>query len=147
MMAPKGYDLFSTLSPEQSNIFNLLSNLYQKRLGGEGAETFAAPVKRQFEEQIVPGLAERFSGLGSGAQSSSAFSQALGTAGADLSERLAAMAGQREDSALGGLQNLLGMNTQGLIPKQRGFGESLLSGLGSSAPQLIKLLSSLLLGM
>ena len=95
---------------------------------------------RQFNEQIVPGIAERFSGLGSGAQSSSAFQQALGGAGADLSERLGALRGglqgQAANQALGyaqqpvsNLQNFLGMQTQAFAPKQPSFGQQLGTGL------------------
>lgn len=59
---------------------------------------FEAPAMRQFNEQIVPGIAERFSGMG--AQNSSAFQQTMGQAGSGLSERLAAMrAGLGMDAA------------------------------------------------
>jgi hypothetical protein len=52
-------------------------------------QQFEAPYMRQFNEQIVPGLAERFTGK----QSGSAFQQALGSAGSGLMERLAALRG------------------------------------------------------
>lgn len=52
-------------------------------------QAFMAPAMRQFQQQIVPGLAERFSGLD--ARSSSAFNQAMGQAGAGLAENLAAL--------------------------------------------------------
>lgn len=156
---PKGYDILSTLNPQQSQILQQLlgslsgetgniqrNPLYQSGqsylqgiLGGD-TEKFEKPLMRQFNEQIVPGIAERFSSLGSGAQSSSAFQQALGGAGADLSERLGALRGglqgQAANQALGyaqqpvsNLQSLLGMSTQAFAPKQRSFGQEALIGL------------------
>lgn len=74
-----------------------LSQLLQQSLGGlqnlpqadfnkiRQAET------SNFYQNIVPGIAERFTGAGAGGQRSSAFAQSLGSAGAGLSERLAAM--------------------------------------------------------
>lgn len=52
-------------------------------------EQVEAPAMRQFQEEIVPGVAERFSGMG--AQSSSAFNQTMGQQAGSLAERLAAM--------------------------------------------------------
>lgn len=83
-------------------LFGAATNLLQQILSGqdEGAAALQAPAMRQFQEQIIPGIAERFSGLGAGAQSSSAFQQALGGAGAGLAENLAAMGAQRQLGAL-----------------------------------------------
>lgn len=58
----------------------------------EMMKQFEAPAMRQFNEEIVPGIAERFSGAG--ARSSSAFNQAMGQAGSGLAERIAAMRAQ-----------------------------------------------------
>lgn len=155
---PKGYNVFSTLNPQQASLLQQLlgsssgqsgniqqnplyqsgGNYLQKILSGD-TSAFEAPLMRQFNEQIVPGLAERFSGLGSGAQSSSAFQQALGSAGADLSERLGALRGNLQMQAapqalsyaqqpVSNIQNLLGLQTQAFSPKQMGFGKQL--GLG-----------------
>jgi len=52
-------------------------------------EDFEAPYRQQFEQETIPGIAERFAGMGSGNQSSSAFRNALGGAGANLSANLA----------------------------------------------------------
>ncbi len=115
------------------NIMGLLS-------GDPGAlEAFQAPAIRQFEEQTVPGLAERFSGLGSGAQQSSAFGQALSSAGAGLSENLSAQRAGLQQNALSQLQSLLGLGlgTQAFQPTQiagtEGFAQGALKGLGSLA--------------
>jgi hypothetical protein len=55
----------------------------------EMMKQFEEPAMRQFQEEIVPQVAERFSGLG--AQSSSAFNQAMGQQAGSLAERLASM--------------------------------------------------------
>jgi len=169
---PKGYSSFSTLNPQQSGLLHQLlgsmngqsgniqqnplfqsgENYLQKILGGDTSQ-FEAPLMRQFNEQIIPGIAERFSGLGSGAQSSSAFQQALGGAGADLTERLGALRGGLQmgavPQALGysqqpftNLQQLLGIKTQGFVPKQKsGLQEGILGG----SQMLMQLLPLLLM--
>lgn len=113
----------------------------QKMISGdpESMKAFEDPIKRQFNEQIVPGLAERFSGAGAGAQRSSAFQQALGGAGADLSERLASLKGQMKIQGLQGLIPFLQQAFQpsfGLMQKQGGgFLSNLLGGFaGGIAP-------------
>ena len=62
---------------------------------------------RQFNEEIIPGLGERFAGVGanSGALSSSGFGQALGGAGAQLQSNIGLMKQQGVQNAL---QKLLG---------------------------------------
>jgi len=103
--------------------------------------------ERHFQEQIVPGIAERFTGRG--AQRSSAFTQALGSAGAGLSERLAGL--EQEFNMNQGAQqqnllmNLLGIGLQPqfqqeFIAGQPGFGAQF---LGSLAPGLGQGISSL----
>lgn len=90
----------------------------------EMMKQFEAPYLRQFEEEIVPGLAERFSGMG--ARSSSAFQQALGSQGAGLMERLAALR-----SGLGMQAAQLGQGYS-QIPFQQQYQRSAL-GLGTPA--------------
>ncbi len=156
---PKGYNVLSTLSPQQQTLLNqIFSSLqgrsgsvadqptfksgesYIQRLLGGDTEAFEAPLMRQFREQTIPGIAERFSAAGSGAQSSSAFQQALGAAGADLGERLGALRGglqlQALPQALGyaqapasQIQDILGLQTQALVPKRRSAWQEALLGL------------------
>jgi hypothetical protein len=122
-----GMEQVSTLTPQQQALQNQL-------LGGLGGATgqgmewlqmllsqdpqamaqFEAPLKRQFEQETVPGIAERFAGMGShGAASSSAFNQTMGQAGRELSENLGALRGQLGMQALSQLQGFLG---QGMAP-------------------------------
>lgn len=80
-------------------------------LGGDetSAGAFEAPLMRQFQEQTVPELAERFASLD--AQGSSAFGQSLGQAGAGLAENLAAL---REGLKMQAIQQLQGLGGMGL---------------------------------
>lgn len=73
---------------------------------------FESPYKRQFEEQTIPGIAERFAGLN--AQGSSAFGQSLSQAGAGLSENLAALRANLKGQAMAQLQQFAGI---GLTPQ------------------------------
>ena len=96
--------------------------------------------ENRFRTQTIPGLAERFTNMGQGAQSSSGFQDALGRAGAGLHTDLAGMRSQF------GLQQLgLGLRPQFenvLRPRQPGGMEQ---GFGamSSITSLLPLLSLL----
>lgn len=83
-------------------------------------EQFANPYMTQFNEQVLPGIAERFAGAG--ALSSSGFGQALGGAASGLQSQLAQLySGRQQQSAqsiLGLLQNLLGQQTFGYQQRQ-----------------------------
>ena len=132
------FDRESTLSPEQEKIFTLVQQLLQGQLGGEGQQAFEAPFLRQFQEQTIPGIAERFSGLG--AQSSSAFQQSLGAAGAGLQENLAAMGATRQQNTITQLMQMLGIETKARSPKEKSFLEQFALG---AAPSLMDALGSL----
>ena len=69
---------------------------------GEAYQRFADPYMKEFEQQTVPGLAERFAGMGGGmggGLSSSGFGQALGAAGGNLQSQLAQLKAQLAGSA------------------------------------------------
>lgn len=148
--APSGYKAFSTMAPWQQGLaqgqaqgFGQLQpqimTYLQQLLSGdpEATAAFEAPYMRQFNEQIVPGLANQFAGMG--ALSSSGFQQSLGQAGAGLSENLAALREGLRSQAAGqgmqGIHDLLGMNTQGLVPKGQSFLKQLLLGLSGGVGQ------------
>lgn len=59
----------------------------------QAVQQFTQPYMDQFQNQIIPQLAERFAGKGAlgGGLSSSGFAQALGTAGSQLQNQLAAL--------------------------------------------------------
>lgn len=82
----------------------------------QAMQAFEAPYKRQFSEEILPQIAQRFSGLG--ALNSSGFQQALARAGEGLSERLAALHGGLGMQAAGmmpGMSQMNQQNAQGLL--------------------------------
>jgi len=89
---------------------------------GQTAQSMFAPEMRNYNEQIIPDLAEQFAGMGSGGLSSSGFRNAAVNAGTDLSERLGAIrAGLRQQGAAGlsGLgQQSLGNYTQDVVTQQ-----------------------------
>lgn len=113
------------ISPEQQQLLNqLLGGLGQNlgygqeylgqmlQGGPEATQAFSAPYMRQFREQILPEIGERYAGVGG--LSSSGFQQELGQAGAGLSERLASLREDLRGQAMDRLQNLLqtGLGTQ-----------------------------------
>lgn len=122
--SPGGFDTLSTLTPEQEGVltqlinsikgkgaggaFGAASDYYQDILGNnpEQFEAFARPEMRRFQQDIIPGIAEQFAGMGSGGLSSSGFRNSAVQAGTDLSERLGQIRAQLRQQAAQGLQNL-----------------------------------------
>ncbi len=125
-----------------------LQNLYQ---GNKyGFEPIEQRVLGQFHREIIPSIANRFAGLG--AANTSGFQQALGAAGSDLAERLAALKAEygikergqtfeelsqenRQQLAREELMNRLGLQTneQLLARQQQQAGQAL--NLGQLANQ------------
>jgi hypothetical protein len=101
------------------NVFGLL----QQYLNPESDvyKNFEAPYRQEFEQQTIPGLAERFASYGGGmggGLSSSGFGQALGAAGANLQTNLAQMkSGMQRNS----IQDILGLLGQGLGAQPFGY--------------------------
>lgn len=105
----------------------------------EALKAFEAPMMQQFEQDIIPGIAERFAGMGTaGAQDSSAFQQSLGRAGKELSTNLAAMKQGLMGQAMQQLQGLTGQGMQTGIenmydPGSYGLVGGFLQGAGEGA--------------
>lgn len=106
---------------QDSALYGAGSSYLQNLLGNNNPNAMAefnAPYMQQFQQQIIPGLSERFAGMGTGAGalSSSAFNQTLAQAGSGLQATLAQLRqqllGQASQQALGYAQqpysNLLG---------------------------------------
>lgn len=132
-----------TMTKEQQSILNNLMRMlspqgqlgqgYQQGLGlqqqymdpnSEAVNQFTQPYMNEFNQQTVPGLAERFSGMGAmgGGLSSSGFGQALSSAGGNLQSQLAQLkAGLGQQAA----QSLMGqygqMSGQGLSAQPFGY--------------------------
>lgn len=143
----------STMTPEQTQFLQMMmgglqspmqagmGNLQQLLSGSpEAFAQYEAPYKREFNERTIPGLAERFSSLGAGAQGSSAFGQQMGQAGAGLSETLAALRGQLQQNALSQLQGFAGMgmgakqfeNMYTPAHRDQGFLQAMAPGIGAA---------------
>lgn len=144
----------SLLEPGQQPLKNQLVNAGMQGQGGafgqaadyygdllsndsEDFNSFAAPEMRRFNEQIVPGLAEQFAGMGSGALSSSGFRNAAVSAGTDLSERLGAIRANLRSQGAQGLQNIgqqgLGQFSENIMrPATQGFGQQIAAPLAKA---------------
>ncbi len=136
---PAQWQQQSLLGPEQQGLYQQLlgagrgsgaggafgtaADYYRNNLNSSMDQLYpfqdlAAPELRRFNEETIPGIAEQFAGMGSGALSSGGFQNAAAGAGADLGERLGAMRAQlrqqmhqlQQNSA----QGLLGIGQAGL---------------------------------
>ena len=115
----------------------------QKILSGDpqAMRQFEAPMTRQFEQQTVPGIAERFAGMGShGSQNSSGQNLAMAQAGRELSENLGSMRGQLQMGAMNQLQGFMGQARQPTFfrhfrPETGGFMGGMAPGVGQGMSQ------------
>ena len=103
---PKALDILN------SPMFQQARNYYQGILGGDTA-AFEKPLMTQFQQEIAPGIAERFAGAG--AMNSSGFQQAMGGAGANLMERLGMLRANLQSGAAGNLANMSQMQTGNMM--------------------------------
>lgn len=149
----------SLLGPEQQGLYGQMqqslqgagaggafgdsSDYYRDLLSDDSqtANAMFAPEMRRFNEQIVPGLAEQFAGMGSGGLSSSSFRNASINAGTDLSERLGAIrAGLRQQGAQGlqqaGQFGLGQFNENIHRPATEGFAQKFATGLGQGVGKM-----------
>lgn len=120
----------------------------------EAVQQFTQPYMDQFNNQIVPGLAERFAGRGAlgGALSSSGFGQSLSAAGGQLQNQLAALKAGLGQQAAQSLMNQygsfagMGLNAQPFAYLQKapsafsgfmqGYGQEGMPGLGQAGQGL-----------
>lgn len=121
-----------TMSPEQKKMFQQFFQMMGGPGGGMGGamehqqqlldpsseayQKMAQPYMNQFNQETIPGLAERFAGAGGGmggGLSSSGFGQALSSAGSNLQGNLAAMKtgmqGQAANSIMQQFMQMMGM--------------------------------------
>jgi hypothetical protein len=128
---------------QQGGGYNQVQQYYNSLLepGNDAYNNFAAPYLNQFNEQTLPGIAERFAGAG--ALSSSGFGQALGGAGAGLQAQLAQLFAELQSQAAGAQTNQYnnlvntGLNHQQFAYQQKpgsaGFLGPFLTAIGSAA--------------
>ena len=157
-----GYEQVPTMDPSGQGLYQqLMGGLSGGGFGGgmlgsgmqnisdilsgkpEAFEAFERPMQRQFREQTIPGLAETFTGMGEGGLSSSGFTQAMGKAGAGLSEQMGAMRGNMQQGAMGQLMQMLGLG-MGAKPfetmyrqGQGGMGTAMAPGIGAGIGQML----------
>ncbi len=137
-----------------SPLYQQGSSYLQNLLSGspEAFAAFEAPLQQNFQQNVVPGIAERFAGMGTGAGSlsSSALYNSLAQAGKNLTTDIgglrAGLQMQALPQALGYAQQpysntLAGLGVQSFQPYERpgqpGFGTQLGSGVLSAAGQAI----------
>jgi len=105
-------------------------------------KSFEAPLQRQFEENTVPDLANRFASMGSGgALGSTGFRNQLAREGSNLSTNIAALRGGMQQQganqalsyAQSPIQNLLQMMGIGLQPTQNVYQPPSMGGFGALA--------------
>lgn len=91
----------------------------------------SAPVMRQYNEDIVPGLSEQFAGMGAGGLTSSGFRNAQLQGATDLAERLGSLRAQLrqqgEQMRMGAAQGLAGIGQAGL----QNFSQNMVTQPGS----------------
>ncbi len=131
----KGYKqlLAAAQGKNAGGAFGTAANYYKNLLSNDSADynAFAAPMMRQYNEDIAPDISEQFAGMGSGGLTSSGFMNAQTQGGVDLAERLGAMRANLRQSGVQGLQNIgnlgLGSYGQNMVTQQgtQGLGAQL----------------------
>lgn len=125
---------------QQYGAFNNLLNQGQQNMQNPyaGFEPLQQQIMSQFYNEILPGIASRFTGLTGGALSSPSFTQQLGSGGKGLAESLAAhkLNYGQQNRQFGLQQTQLGLTPQfesSYVPRQPGFVENI---AGSAAQGL-----------
>lgn len=132
-----------TQNPQFQQGQNWLTGLFNDP---EFFKNFEAPIQRQFEEQTVPDLANRFASMGSGGSlGSTGFRNQLAREGSNLSTNIAALRGGMQQQAIPQLmgyaqqpfQNYLQLLQSALQPTQNIYQPPSTGFLGGIAPSLI----------
>lgn len=146
---------YPRFAPEQQQLLSQLMPLLQQGLGNlplPGGNSFD-PIRQRslndFNEKIVPTIAERFQSLGGrdaegGALSSGALHQQLIAGGSQLERQLADLEAQHSDLTSRNLTNLLGTSLSpqfdyGVIPGQNSFNRNVATGLGNAGLNIASL--------
>lgn len=107
---------------------------------------FEAPLQRQFQEQTIPDLANRFASMGSGGSlGSTGFRNQLAREGSNLSTNIAALRGGMQQNAIPQLlqyaqqpfSNMMSLYNQALQPTQNTYQPPSTGFFGGIAPSLI----------
>ncbi len=157
--SPEKHKRVSTLRKDQEPLYQQLQNAAMNPGAGgaygtaadyfrdlmsndsQTAQQMFAPEQRRFNEEIIPGLAEQFAGMGAGGLSSSGFRNAAVSAGESLSEKLGAIRAQLRAQGAQGLANIgnqaLGNYSQDVVtqPGSEGLLSNISSGIGNAIGQ------------
>lgn len=141
------------MRPGAGGAFGESADFYRNWLNGgqndqQNYNDLSAPILRQYNQDIVPGLSEQFAGMGAGGLSSSGFRNAQIQGATDLAERLGSLRAQLRQHGdtmrFNAAQGLTGIGQQGLqnysqnMTTQQGtpgFLSEAASGVGKAATQ------------
>lgn len=102
------------LAPGAGGAFGTVADYYRNLMSDDSVDynAFSAPMLRQYNEDIVPGISEQFAGMGAGGLSSSGFRNAQVQGATDLAERLGALRANLRQAGAAGLANIgqMGLN-------------------------------------
>ncbi len=101
---------YDQLQGVQSNLLNQLQQ--QPQFQRTDINPILQGARNDFDQQIVPSIAERFSGMGQGGQRSSSFRNALGAAGSGLSQKLAELQSNHAQDEQNRMMQYRGQNLQ-----------------------------------
>lgn len=140
---PEAIMQFGRFTPAQQDIFKqlLMSGMNQLQNPMEGFEPLRKRAMTQFNQQIVPSLAERFGAVTNARASSPSFLSQLSSAGAGLQENLADMESQYKQQSLINAMQMLGMAATPQYEnmfraRTPGLFESLIPGLSAAGGQM-----------
>ncbi len=154
---PAKMEQVSTLLPGQQSLHNqLLRSLRRPGAGGafgqsadyyrdlmsddpSDLDAYLDPSMRQYYQDIMPGIAERYAGMGLGALSSSSHRNAQIQGGTDLAERLAMLRANLRQSGAQGLMQMgnLGLQPRSQMMQTQSGSQGLLPGLAQALPSFI----------
>lgn len=137
---PAGYQSIPRYSPQQQQASQSIlgSGLQSLKNPYQGFEPIKNQAMNTFNQQIIPGLAERFTSGTGGATSSPSLAAQLGQAGSNFGTDLASLQSQFGQQNMG---NILQMLQLGLQPEQQYYPVSQQPGFAQSyGPGLLSLL-------
>lgn len=129
------------IQPGAGGAFGTSADYYRNLLSDNPADldAYSAPMMRQYNQDIMPGLSEQFAGMGAGGLSSSGFRNAQVQGATDLAERIGALRAQLRQAGAQGLTNIgqigLGNYSQNMTTKQGspGFLEMIAPAAGQAS--------------
>jgi len=140
-------------SPQQMQGYDQLFQQGQQGMQNMPPANFGAlkdMYTQNFNQNTIPGIMERFSGMGAGGQRSSAFEQALGGAGAQMNTQMAGMEQGFNHQNRNQLMHMMQMGGQPQYSWEgskrepgfaENFGTSLMGGVSAAIPVGVKALA------